>query len=113
MLRLVTALVVTGVVTLTLTANPSPDVPGALEPDGAPSRVGDGPGVPPPITWPAPKLGQGPFQLETAEERSVRVVVVADGLQQPWSIAFLPDGDMLVTERAGRLRLIRGGRLDA
>jgi glucose/arabinose dehydrogenase len=112
MLRLVTALVVTGVVTLTLTANPSPDVPGALEPDGAPSRVGDGPGVPPPITWPAPKLGQGPFQLETAEERSVRVVVVADGLQQPWSIAFLPDGDMLVTERAGRLRVIHDGRLD-
>src|SRR5690606_29788941 len=33
-------------------------------------------------------------------------------LQQPWSIAFLPDGDMLVTERAGRVRLIRDGVLD-
>jgi glucose/arabinose dehydrogenase len=40
-----------------------------------------------------------------------RVVTVADGLQHPWSIAFLPGGDMLVTERPGRLRIVRGGRL--
>ena len=40
-----------------------------------------------------------------------RVVTVADGLVVPWSIAFLPDGDMLVTERPGRLRIIRGGVL--
>ena len=40
-----------------------------------------------------------------------RVVTVADGLMTPWAIAFLPDGDMLVTERQGRLRIIREGRL--
>jgi aldose sugar dehydrogenase len=40
-----------------------------------------------------------------------RVVTVADGLVHPWSIAFLPGGDMLVTERPGRLRIIRAGRL--
>ncbi|MDX1393592.1 MAG: PQQ-dependent sugar dehydrogenase [Gemmatimonadota bacterium] len=40
-----------------------------------------------------------------------RVVTVADGLEHPWSIAFLPDGDILVTERPGRLRIIRDGRL--
>ena len=40
-----------------------------------------------------------------------RVVTVAEGLEHPWSIAFLPDGDMLVTEQAGRLRIVRGGRL--
>ena len=40
-----------------------------------------------------------------------RVVTVADGFVNPWSIAFLPDGDMLVTERPGRLRIIRGGLL--
>jgi glucose/arabinose dehydrogenase len=34
------------------------------------------------------------------------------GLQQPWSLAFLPDGRMLVTEKAGRLRVIHQGRLD-
>jgi glucose/arabinose dehydrogenase len=40
-----------------------------------------------------------------------RVVTVADGLVQPWSMAFLPGGDMLVTERPGRLRIIRQGKL--
>ena len=40
-----------------------------------------------------------------------RVVTVADGFEIPWSIAFLPDGDMLVTEKVGRLRIIRDGRL--
>jgi glucose/arabinose dehydrogenase len=43
----------------------------------------------------------------------VRVSAVARGLENPWSIAFLPDGSMLVTERAGRLRIIRNGVLDA
>jgi aldose sugar dehydrogenase len=40
-----------------------------------------------------------------------RVVTVAEGLENPWSIAFLPGGDMLVTERPGRLRVVRAGRL--
>ena len=40
-----------------------------------------------------------------------RVVTVADGLVIPWSMAFLPGGDLLVTERPGRLRIIRDGRL--
>lgn len=39
------------------------------------------------------------------------VVEVAKGLDHPYSIAFLPDGSMLVTERAGRLRLIKDGQL--
>ncbi len=40
-----------------------------------------------------------------------RIVTVAEGLEHPWSIAFLPGGDMLVTERPGRLRIIRNGSL--
>src|SRR5688572_11877854 len=40
-----------------------------------------------------------------------RVVTVVDGLVQPWSIAFLPDGDVLITERPGRLRVLRQGKL--
>ncbi len=40
-----------------------------------------------------------------------RIVTVADGLVTPWSMAFLPNGDMLVTERPGRLRIIRDGEL--
>ncbi|PZO11992.1 MAG: glucose dehydrogenase, partial [Burkholderiales bacterium] len=38
-----------------------------------------------------------------------RVETVASGLDHPWSLAFLPDGRMLVTERPGRLRLIEPG----
>ena len=40
-----------------------------------------------------------------------RVVTVANGLENPWSVAFLPEGDLLVTERPGRLRIIRQGKL--
>jgi glucose/arabinose dehydrogenase len=40
-----------------------------------------------------------------------RVVTVVEGLLNPWSMAFLPNGDMLVTERPGRLRIVRGGKL--
>jgi len=44
-------------------------------------------------------------------EHSFRVVTVAEGLEHPWAIGFLPGGDILVTERPGRLRIIRNGRL--
>lgn len=40
-----------------------------------------------------------------------RIVTVAEGFSNPWSIAFLPGGDMLVTERGGDLRIIRNGEL--
>ena len=41
----------------------------------------------------------------------VRVVTVAAGLFHPWSLAFLPDGRLLVAERDGRLRIIRDSAL--
>jgi aldose sugar dehydrogenase len=47
-----------------------------------------------------------------SEEHSFRVVKVAEGLQQPWSVSFLPDGRMLVTEKAGRLRVVHNGKLE-
>ena len=42
-----------------------------------------------------------------------RVETIAEGLEFPWSIAFLPDGALLVTERSGTLRVIRDGQLAA
>ncbi len=50
-------------------------------------------------------------QVHGSAHHSFRVVNVAEGLEHPWSIGFLPDGDVLVTERPGRLRIIRDGRL--
>lgn len=47
----------------------------------------------------------------TAAQHDYRVVPVAEGLVQPWSMAWLPNGDMLITERPGRLRLVRDGEL--
>ncbi|MDO8909415.1 MAG: PQQ-dependent sugar dehydrogenase [Pseudohongiella sp.] len=47
----------------------------------------------------------------TAAQHDYRVVPVAEGLVQPWSMAWLPNGDMLITEKPGRLRLVRDGRL--
>jgi glucose/arabinose dehydrogenase len=68
--------------------------------------------APPAIVWPSPPLPDGPIMLESAEVRSLRLVVMTKALQQPWSIAFLPDGAILVTERPGRLRIVRNGALD-
>jgi glucose/arabinose dehydrogenase len=58
-------------------------------------------------------LGDGPWDFDTFEPNTrIHVSVVAKGLSHPWAIAFLPNGDMLVTERVGRLRLIRNGVLE-
>ena len=72
-------------------------------PQGAP-RAGAGRPAPVP-------LGDGPWDFATEEAR-IHITVVTKGLDHPWGMAFLPNGDMLVTERPGRLRVVRRGRLD-
>jgi glucose/arabinose dehydrogenase len=47
-----------------------------------------------------------PAQEFPAQRGPIRVVTVARGLEHPWSLAFLPDGRMLVTERPGRVRIV-------
>jgi glucose/arabinose dehydrogenase len=53
-------------------------------------------------------------QTFPSEHGQLRVVTVADGLVEPWGMAFLPDGRMLVTEKPGRLRVVtRDGQVSA
>ena len=60
-------------------------------------------------------IAAGSAVAQTPVQRSAfqqyRVVTIADSLENPWSIAFLPGGDMLITERPGRLRILRKGKL--
>ena len=83
-----------------LQANGSPIAPAGFEPKPIPAE---------------------PLEFDTAEVMRIRVVPVARGLVNPWSVAFLPDPStslgaggvtMLVTEKEGRLRIIRNGVLD-
>src|SRR5207302_10540163 len=64
------------------------------------------------IGVPVSPLGAGPLVLDTSEQHKIRVTVLARGLSHPWAIAFVPDGGMLITERAGRLRVFRNGAMD-
>lgn len=49
--------------------------------------------------------------LYRSDLHGYRLATVVEGLENPWAIAFLPDGDLLVTERPGRLRIVRDGEL--
>jgi glucose/arabinose dehydrogenase len=57
-------------------------------------------------------LAQGAAaQTAKTELHTVRASIVVTGLDQPWGMAWLPDGGLLVTEKRGTLRMVRGGRL--
>lgn len=51
-------------------------------------------------------FGSAVAQTLATQAHRIRVNTMTEGLTHPWSLAFLPDGRMLVTERAGRLRMI-------
>ena len=89
--------------------------PPAQQPGGRAGAPPGGRGGPPPPGG-FPRVAALPFPDAPREVETVgtklRVVPVAGGLQNPWSLTFLPNGVMLVTERPGRLRVVRNGKLD-
>jgi len=66
----------------------------------------------PPPGLPDGSLPDGPTIINTHEIAEVRLSVVTRGLKHPGGMAFLPNGDILVTEKDGPLRMIRDGILD-
>jgi aldose sugar dehydrogenase len=59
----------------------------------------------------APAAEVAPTQVATAAQ-GLRQTTIAEGLERPWGMTWLPDGTMLITEKAGRLRILRNGNLD-
>jgi glucose/arabinose dehydrogenase len=57
---------------------------------------------------PVPALPDQPWEYQTANAR-IRVRVLTSGLENPWSLEFLPDASILITERNGRLRNFKDG----
>ena len=51
--------------------------------------------------------------VERSQQHTFQVETLASGLEHPWSLAFLPDGGILITEREGRLRLFKDGELQS
>ena len=102
------------------TPETAPTAPAAAADPATPARQPETAAVSEP-TPTAP--GPTPAASETASCQLVRdapgppgevdlhVEVVVDGLEIPWGLAILPSGDMLVTERPGRLRLVRDGEV--
>jgi len=64
------------------------------------------------IDLPRAPLGDGPFIFDTAEQHKIKVTVLTKALKSPFGMAFLPGGNILVSERGGNLRIVRDGVLD-
>lgn len=62
-----------------------------------------------------PPSGQGAGEIATTEtgKTQFRIETVVTGLEVPWSIIFVPDGRMFITERPGRVRVVENGKLRA
>jgi aldose sugar dehydrogenase len=111
-IRWIVAVTVVGIAASSSVAQQQTPVGAPQSPAGArqggPGRTG-GPNTfqrPPALPFP-----DAAKELETMGPK-IRVVPYLKGLANPWSLTFLPNGDMLITERPGRLRIARNGTLD-
>jgi glucose/arabinose dehydrogenase len=88
--------------------------PAGAAPQGGAGRQGGGRQGPGPGGFPRVTPLPFPDAPQTVDTTGValRVTPLVKGLATPWSLAFLPNGDMLITEKAGKLRIVRGGTLD-
>ncbi len=64
-----------------------------------------------------PETTDSPETIDVAEasqgsDRDFQIVTVVDNLEHPWGVAWLPDGDLLITERSGQVRLVQDGMLE-
>jgi glucose/arabinose dehydrogenase len=66
---------------------------------------------PAPAAMPPKPLPAASFVIDTAEQGQIRVTPIK-GLNRPWALVFLPNGDMLVTEKAAQVRVVRNGTVD-
>nr|WP_250806147.1 PQQ-dependent sugar dehydrogenase [Ensifer adhaerens] len=62
-------------------------------------------------TFAPPSAGAQDAREFPSEHGNVRVETLATGLEHPWSVEALPDGGLIVSERPGRLRILRDGKL--
>src|SRR5262245_46304407 len=98
-------------VSVTRAQQPAPGGRGAAV-AGQPQAGGRGqPTAPPGINWPSPPLPEAPVLIDTGIVHQIRIVPLK-GFNQPWSMAFLPDGNILVAERPGCLRIVHDGALE-
>lgn len=58
--------------------------------------------------FPIPENG---LEIVESEEHNFMIQTVVEGLNGPWGMTFLPDGSMLITEKAGKIRIVRNGEL--
>src|ERR1700694_4701339 len=103
------ALVLGAVAMLAAQQTPPVAAPGGGRGQAPPARGGAT--APPAIQWSTPAAPTATLALDTGVQHQVWVVPTR-GFTQPWSMAFLPDGGILVTERPGCLRIVRSGVLD-
>lgn len=81
------------------------------QPAGAQQDVPFNSGIPVAPSGLVRELGNGPWTMPTGEDMDIRVSVITNEIETPWSLTFVGDNDILVTTRGGEIRRIVNDRL--